>query len=104
MKHKVIVLSGSIRFWDKIQEMHERLELENEFVIIGITPHVMSRDFTPEEEDLLDELHREKIQLADALYVVNVDGYIGNSTRSEIEFAKQLGKEIIYLEPLSTLA
>lgn len=104
MKRKVVVLSGSIRFWDKIQEMHERLELENEFVVIGITPHVMSRDFIPEEEDLLDELHREKIQLADALYVVNVDGYIGNSTRSEIEFAKQLGKEIIYLEPLSTLA
>jgi hypothetical protein len=104
MKHKVVVLSGSIRFWGKIQEMHERLELENKFVVIGITPHVMPRDFTLEEEDLLDELHREKIQLADALYVVNVDGYIGNSTRSEIEFAKQLGKEIIYLEPLSTLA
>ena len=58
----------------------------------------MPRDFTPEEEDLLDELHREKIRLADALYVVNVGGYIGKSTRSEIEFAKQLGKEIIYLE------
>lgn len=98
MGHKIVVLSGSLRFWDKIQEMHERLELENGYVVIGITPHVMPRDFTPEEEDLLDELHREKIQLADALFVVNVDGYIGNSTRSEIEFAKQLGKEIIYLE------
>lgn len=98
MKRKIVVLSGSLRFWDKIQEMHERLELENGYVVLGITPHVMARDFTPEEEDLLDELHRAKIQLADALYVVNVDGYIGKSTRSEIEFAKQLGKEIIYLE------
>ena len=104
MKHKVVVLSGSIRFWDKIQELHEKLELENGYVVIGITPHVMPRDFTPEEEDLLDELHREKIKLADAIYVVDVDGYIGNSTRKEIEFAKQLGKEVIYLEPPSTLA
>ena len=86
------------RFWDKIQEVHEQLELENQYVVIGITPHVMSRNFTPEEEDLLDELHREKIRLADALYVVNVGGYIGKSTRSEIAFAKQLGKEIIYFE------
>lgn len=104
MKHKIVVLSGSIRFRDKIQEMHEKLELENGYVIIGITPHVMPRDFAPGEEDLLDELHREKIKLADAVYVVNVDGYIGNSTRSEIEFAKQLGKEILYLEPSTTLA
>ncbi len=98
MKHKIVVLSGSLRFWDKIQELHEKLELENGYVVIGITPHVMSRGFTPEEEDLLDELHREKIRLADALYVVNMGGYIGKSTRSEIEFAKHLGKEIIYLE------
>ncbi len=98
VKHKIVVLSGSLRFWDKIQELNEKLELENKYVVIGITPHVMPRDFTPEEEDLLDELHREKIRLADALYVVNVGGYIGKSTRSEIEFAKQLGKEIIYLE------
>ena len=104
MKHKVVVLSGSIRFWDKIQELHEKLELEDGYVVIGIIPHVMPRDFTPEEEELLDELHREKIKLADALYVVNVNGYIGNSTRSEIEFAKQLGKEIIYFEPTTTLA
>lgn len=98
MKRKVVVLSGSIRFWDKIQEIHEKLELENGYVVIGITPHVMSRDFTPEEEELLDEIHREKIKLADILYVVNVNGYIGNSTRDEIEFARQLGKEIVYLE------
>lgn len=98
MKRKVVALSGSIRFWDKIQEIHEKLELENGYIVIGITPHVMSRDFTPEEEELLDEIHREKIKLADTLYVVNVNGYIGNSTRDEIEFARQLGKEIVYLE------
>lgn len=100
MKRKVVAICGSIKFWDKMQEMHERLELENGYAVIGVTPHVMERDFTAEEEDLLDELHREKIKMADAIFVVNVDKYIGKSTRSEIEFARRLGKEVLYLEEL----
>ena len=36
--------------------------------------------------------------MADAIYVINVGGYIGESTRSEIEYAKKHGKEILYLE------
>ncbi len=99
-KRKVVTLCGSVRFWDKIQEMNERLELENEYVVIGITPHVMNRDFTKHEEDILDELHRVKIDLSDAIFVVNVDGYIGKSTSEEIAYAKEKGKEIIYLEDI----
>lgn len=97
-KRKIVTLCGSIRFWDKMQEMHERLELENEYVVIGLAPHVMNRDFTEHEEDLLDELHKIKIDLSDAIFVINVDGYIGKSTKSEIEYAKEKGKEIMYLE------
>lgn len=95
---KIVVISGSLKFYDKMQEMHEKLELKKGWAIIGVTPHVMKRDFTPDEEDLLDELHRAKIRLADAVYVVNVGGYIGKSTTAEIEYAKSLGKEIIYHE------
>lgn len=97
-KRKVVTLCGSVKFWDKIQEMYEKLELENKYVVIGITPHVMNRDFTEDEEDTLDELHKIKIDLSDAIYVINVNGYIGKSTREEIEYAKQKGKEIMYLE------
>ena len=74
MKRKVVTICGSVRFWDKIQEMSERLQLENEYAVIGITPHVMDRDFTEHEKDLLGELHRIKIDLSDAIFVVNVDG------------------------------
>ena len=97
-KRKVVTLCGSVRFWDKIQEMYEKLELENKYAVIGITPHVMNRDFTEDEEDTLDELHKIKIDLSDAIYVINVNGYIGKSTREEIEYAKQKGKERMYLE------
>ena len=98
MKRKVVTICGSVKFWDKIQEMSERLELENGYVVIGIIPHVMDRDLTDLEKDLLGELHREKIDLSDAIYVVNVGGYIGESVKSEIAYAKAKGKEVIYLE------
>ncbi|HCC04424.1 MAG TPA: hypothetical protein DEP51_06210 [Clostridiales bacterium] len=97
-KRKVVTLCGSVRFWDKIQEVYEKLELENKYAVIGITPHVMNRDFTEDEEAILDELHKIKIDLSDAIYVINVNGYIGKSTREEIEYAKKKGKEIMYLE------
>ena len=100
-RRKIVTLCGSVKFWDKIQEMYEKLELENKYAVIGITPHVMNRNFTEDEEDLLDELHRIKIDLADAIYVVNVNGYIGKSTREEIEYAEQKGKEIMYLEKIN---
>ena len=98
MKRKVVTLCGSVRFWNKIQEMSERLELENKYAVIGIIPHVMDRDLTEYEKDILGELHRIKIDLSDAIFVVNVDGYIGESVKKEIKYAKQKGKEIIYLE------
>jgi hypothetical protein len=95
-KRKVVTLCGSVRFWNEIQEISERLELENEYAVIGIIPNIMDRDLT--EKDLFGELHRIKIHLSDAIFVVNVDGYIGESVKKEIEYAKENGKEIIYLE------
>jgi hypothetical protein len=47
---------------------------------------------------MLDDMHKRKIDMADAIYVINVGGYIGSSTRSEIEYAKATGKEVLYLE------
>lgn len=98
MKRKVVTLCGSVRFWDKMEEISETLELENKYVVIGIIPHVLDRDLTEQEKNLLGELHRAKIDLSDAIYVVNVGGYIGETVKKEIEYAKEKGKEIIYLE------
>lgn len=54
---------------------------------------------TAEQKIMLDELHKRKIDLADEIYVINVGGYIGESTRSEINYAMELNKPIRYLEP-----
>ena len=52
---------------------------------------------------MLDDMHKRKIDMADAIYVINVGGYIGESTRSEIDYATRHGKEILYLEPVPSL-
>lgn len=64
-------------------------------------PSKSSKDaFTEEEALMLDKIHKERIKLSDAILVVNVNDYIGSSTKSEIEFAKSLNKEIIYYTDL----
>jgi len=50
---------------------------------------------------MLDDMHKRKIDMADEIFVINVGGYIGSSTRSEIEYAKATGKAVRYLEPMS---
>ena len=96
---KIITISGSLKFKNEILAISEKLELAGNAVIAPIYPTNKDKDaYTEEEVEILDKMHKEKIKISDAIYVVNVGGYIGSSTKSEIEFAKKLGKEIIYLE------
>lgn len=97
-KRKVVAMCGSLRFSDMIQQAAERLELEQGYVVIGMIPHVLDRVLTERERELLGELHLRKIDLADAIFVVNPGGYIGASGKREIAYAREKGKEILYLE------
>lgn len=99
MKPIVITLCGSMRYQELMTKLAERLELEQGYAVIGVLPHVLSRALTSAEKERLGKLHRAKIERSDAIYVVNADGYIGESVRAEIEFAQSLGKEILYLQP-----
>ena len=58
----------------------------------------MDEDTLTATKIMLDDMHKRKIDMADEIFVINVDGYIGDSTRSEIEYAKQTGKMVRYLE------
>lgn len=62
--------------------------------------HGEAKGCSPEEEEKLDELHKRKIDLADEILMLNVGGYLGSSTRSEIEHVISVGKTIRYLEPV----
>lgn len=91
-------MCGSLKFTDEIQQIAEKLELEKEYVVLSVIPHTMDRALTDLEVKLLGELHREKIDISDAIFVVNIGGYIGEAVANEIDYAKVKGKEIIYLE------
>ena len=96
----VITLCGSTRFKDQFIEAQKRLTLEGNIVIsVGLFGHSGDDEvWTEGTKEMLDKMHKRKIDMADAIYVINVGGYIGESTRSEIEYAIRNGKGVRYLE------
>ena len=97
---KVITLCGSTRFKDEFLEAQKRLTLEGNIVItVGLFGHYGDDVvWTEGVKDMLDRQHLAKIDLADEIFVINVGGYIGDSTRREIAYAEYKGKSITYLE------
>lgn len=96
-KYNVITLCGSTRFKDEFMAVQKKLTLEGNIVIsLGVFAH--SGDIISNEEKImLDEMHKCKIDMSDEIFVINVDGYIGDSTRAEIEYAKLCGKKIRFM-------
>lgn len=94
---KIITVCGSFKFKREMTEVAEQLTLEGNCVL---TPNELARPnkeaYAQEEAMMIDKMHKEKIKLSDAILVVNVNDYIGSSTTSEIEYARELGKEILY--------
>ena len=99
-KYPVITLCGSTRFKEQFLEAQKRLTLEGKIVIsVGLFGHSGDDEvWTEGTKEMLDDMHKRKIDMADEIFVINVGGYIGQSTRSEIEYAKAHGKKVRYLE------
>ena len=105
--YKVITLCGSTRFKDAFVQAQKKLTLDGNIVIsVGLFGHSgdsevwegMSEDTLTATKLMLDDMHKRKIDMADEIFVINVGGYIGSSTRSEIEYAHTNGKSVRYLE------
>jgi hypothetical protein len=99
-KYKIITLCGSTRFRDEFIAAQKRLTLEGNIVIsVGLFGHSGDDEVWSEStKGMLDDMHLRKIDLADEIFVINVGGYIGSSTKNEIEYAKKSGKGVKYLE------
>ena len=98
-QYKVITLCGSTKFKDEFMEVQKQLTLAG-FIVLSVGCFGHSGDkFSDDQKRMLDDMHKRKIDISDAIFVVNKNGYIGPSTRSEIEYAKSQGKDIKYLEP-----
>lgn len=103
---EIVCLCGSTRFKDTFDDQNYHLTMSGSIVLtVGFFMHASgnrhgeSIGCTPEQKKALDELHKRKIDLCDRVFVLNVGGYIGESTRSEINYAHKNGKPVTYLEP-----
>lgn len=101
-KYKVITLCGSTKFKDAFIKAQKDLTLQGNIVIsVGLFGHSGDDEvWTEGTKAMLDDMHKRKIDMADEIFVINVGGYIGESTKSEIEYAKSNGRKVNYLEPV----
>ena len=100
---RIVCLCGSTRFYDQFQQANYERTMAGEIVLsIGCdTKSDAALGITAADKAALDELHKRKIDLADYVLVLNVGGYIGESTRSEIEYAEKTGRPVEYLEAVA---
>ena len=96
----VITLCGSTKFKDDFIKAQQELTLQNNIVIsVGLFGHadgLYESEITPEKKEMLDKIHLAKIDMSDYIMVINRDGYIGESTRREINYAISKGKPVKY--------
>ncbi len=104
-KYKVVTLCGSTRFKDEFYQVQKELTLKECIVIsVGLFGHSgdeevwenMDEGTITKTKIMLDDMHKRKIDMADEIFVIDVNGYIGESTKSEIEYAKKHNKPITY--------
>ncbi len=96
-KYKVVTLCGSTKFKDEYMRVQKELTLKGFIVIsVGLFGH-LGDDITDDQKIMLDDMHKRKIDMADEIFVIDPGEYIGDSTRSEIEYAEATGKKVFYL-------
>ena len=105
--YKIITLCGSTKFKEEFIKVQKELTLQGNIVLsVGLFGHSgdsevwenMDEGTLTKTKEMLDDMHKRKIDMSDEIFVINVDEYIGESTKSEIEYANKMGKKISYLE------
>ena len=102
MDIKVITICGSMRYTKEMMKISEELELKKGYAVIQCIYNVDGNKYEGLNASMLDKIHKKKIDISDAIYVVNINGYIGDSTKQEIAYARKHHKEIIYHEKILT--
>ena len=96
---KIVCLCGSTKFMSAFEKAnYEETMMGNIVLTVGALPNSVHIGLSVGEKTKLDELHKRKIDLADEVFVLNVGGYTGESTRSEIAYAVKQSKPIRWLE------
>lgn len=102
LRPTIVTLCGSSRFSDAFREANLRETLAGK-IVLSIGCDTKSDDalqLQPGDKERLDQLHLRKIDLSDEVLILNIDGYIGDSTRRELAYARETGKLVRWLEPI----
>ena len=94
----IVCLCGSTRFVDTFIEAYAN-ETDDGKIVLSVGRFKPVHGWDGKKKAQLDELHLRKIDLSNEVLILNVDDYIGESTRRELEYAKLNGKIIRFLEP-----
>jgi hypothetical protein len=110
-KYKVITLCGSTKFKDEFIREQKRLTLEGNIILtVGLFGHSgdnevwegMDDGTLTKTKEMLDDMHFRRIDMSDEIFVINKNGYVGTSTRNEINYAIKTGKKVVYMENVDT--
>ncbi|MGI6334422.1 MAG: hypothetical protein ACOX1A_07490 [Saccharofermentanales bacterium] len=93
---RTVTICGSMKFEKEMMEISFLLETKHDFSVFQCVYNVEHQEISASELKALEQAHFKKIELSDAIYVLDLNGYIGEQVTKEIEYAKSLGKEIIY--------
>ena len=96
-QYKIITLCGSSRFKEDFLREQKKLTLEGN-IVFSVAFFDDDKTLSEEQKEMVGDMHKRKIDLSDEIFVINKDGYIGSSTRSEIEYATKSNKTIKYME------
>jgi cell division protein FtsB len=98
-KPHIITLCGSTKFKETFLAVAKELALRGWIVLMpGVFGHYDNIILTREQKERLDALHKEKIDMSEAVYIINEDDYIGESTRNELKYARERKKDLFWLE------
>lgn len=99
-EYNVITLCGSTKFKEEFLRVQKELTLQGNIVIsVGLFGHSGDEEVWEEgTKEMLDDMHKRKIDMANEIFVINKNGYVGSSTKSEISYAKSMGKTVRFLE------
>ena len=97
---KIITLCGSLKFQKEMMIIAKKMALEGNCILTPVYPIIENCERTDEQLKKLKKEHFKRIELSDAILVINKNNYIGDSTKLEIEYAQKLGKKIMYYTDL----
>lgn len=98
---KIITLCGSIKFKEEFLKIQEKFTLKGYIVLTPIFfPNLKKELLTEEVKTMLAKMHKQKIAMSDLVIIVNIRGYLGESTKEEIRYAQEKAKKVIYYTDL----